>query len=72
MITTFHLSHLALLALGGYLLAGCSSRVAARVEVVDWIRPGISFVRGIDARGIDAPLLTARTTAVQVDVPVMF
>jgi pimeloyl-ACP methyl ester carboxylesterase len=35
MITTYHLSHLALLALGGYLLAGCSSRVPARVEVVD-------------------------------------
>jgi pimeloyl-ACP methyl ester carboxylesterase len=35
MITTFHLSHLMLLALGGYLLAGCSSAVSARVQVVD-------------------------------------
>jgi hypothetical protein len=33
---------------------------------------GISFVRGLDARGFDAPLLTAQTTGVQVDVPVMF
>jgi hypothetical protein len=37
-----------------------------------WIRPGISFVRGLDARGFDAPLLTAQTTAVQLDVPVTF
>lgn len=37
-----------------------------------WIRPGISFVRGLDARGFDAPLLTAQTTAVQIDIPVMF
>jgi hypothetical protein len=37
-----------------------------------WIRPGLSVVRGLDARGFDAPLLTARTTAVQLDVPVMF
>jgi hypothetical protein len=36
------------------------------------ICPGISFVRGLDARGLDAPLLTARTTAVQVDIPVLF
>jgi hypothetical protein len=43
-----------------------------RVGKQGWIRPGISFVRGLDARGFDAPLLTAKTTAVQVDVPVMF
>lgn len=36
------------------------------------LRPGISFVRGLDARGFDAPLLTAQTTAVQVDVAVTF
>jgi hypothetical protein len=36
------------------------------------IHPGLSFVRGIDRRGFDAPLLTAETTAVAIDVPVMF
>ena len=43
-----------------------------RVGKQGWIRPGISFVRGLDARGFDAPLLTAQTTAVQLDIPVMF
>lgn len=43
-----------------------------RVGKQGWIRPGISFVRGFDARGFDAPLLTARTTGVQIDLPVMF
>ena len=65
MITTFHLSHLALLALGGYLLAGCSSRVAARVEVVDGRQVEIATLAVL-------PPTTARTTAVQVDVPVTF
>jgi hypothetical protein len=37
-----------------------------------WIRPGFSFVRGFDARGFDAPLLTPKVTGVQVDVPVAF
>lgn len=37
-----------------------------------WVRPGLSFVRGIDARGFDAPLLTAQATAVQLDIPVTF
>jgi hypothetical protein len=37
-----------------------------------WIRPGISSIRGLDTLGFDAPLLTAQTTAVQIDVPVMF
>jgi hypothetical protein len=37
-----------------------------------WIRPGISLVRGLDARGFDAPLLTAQPTGVQLDVPVTF
>jgi hypothetical protein len=36
------------------------------------IRPGVSFVRGLDARGFDAPLITAQATAVQVDLPVTF
>jgi hypothetical protein len=43
-----------------------------RVGKQGWIAPGISFVRGFDARGFDAPLLTARATGVQVDLPVMF
>lgn len=43
-----------------------------RVGRQGWIRPGVSFVRGFDARGFDAPLLTAQTTGVQLDVPVMF
>jgi hypothetical protein len=37
-----------------------------------WVRPGLSFVRGLDARGLDAPLLTAQTTAVMLDLPVTF
>ena len=47
-------------------------RVHFRVGKQGWIRPGISFVRGLDARGFDAPLLTAQATGVLVDVPVMF
>jgi hypothetical protein len=43
-----------------------------RVGKQGWIVPGISFVRGFDARGFDAPLLTARATGVRVDIPVMF
>jgi len=43
-----------------------------RVGKQGWIRPGLSFVRGLDARGFDAPLLTARTTGVQVDLPLTF
>ena len=47
-------------------------RVHFRLGRSGWIRPGVSFVRGIDARGFDAPLLTAQATGVQVDVPVTF
>ncbi len=36
------------------------------------VHPGLSFVRGFDGRGFDAPLVTAQPTALQVDVPVMF
>lgn len=36
------------------------------------IHPGLSFVRGFDGRGLDAPLVTAHPTALQIDVPVMF
>jgi hypothetical protein len=43
-----------------------------RVGKEGWIRPGLSFVRGLDARGWGAPLLTTQTTAVQVDIPVSF
>jgi hypothetical protein len=52
--------------------AAAGPRLHFRVGNQAWIRPGISFVRGFDARGFDAPLLTGRTTAVQIDVPVMF
>lgn len=37
-----------------------------------WVRPGIAVVRGVDQRGFDAPLVTAQTTAVQLDLPVTF
>lgn len=36
------------------------------------IHPGLSFVRGFDGRGFDAPLVTAQPTGLQIDVPVMF
>jgi len=47
-------------------------RVHFRVGEHAWVRPGLSFVRGLDARGFGAPLLTGQTTAVQLDVPVTF
>ena len=37
-----------------------------------WIRPGLSYTRGFDSRGFGAPLITAQTNALQIDVPVMF
>jgi hypothetical protein len=36
------------------------------------VHPGLSFVRGFDGRGFDAPLVTAQPTALQIDIPVMF
>lgn len=36
------------------------------------IHPGVSVVRGLDARGLDAPLVTYQTTAALIDVPVTF
>jgi hypothetical protein len=54
------------------LTAAVGPRLHFRLGKQAWIRPGISFVRGLDARGLDAPLLTAQTTAVQIDIPVMF
>lgn len=31
------------------------------------IHPGLSIMSGFDARGFDAPMITAETTAVQVE-----
>jgi hypothetical protein len=65
-------------AIGGDLLYDdaltASLGVRAQFELADqtWIRPGIAVLRGLDARGLDAPLLTAQTTAVMLDVPVTF
>lgn len=36
------------------------------------VRPGIAVLRGLDGRGLDAPPITARTTAVMIDIPVTF
>jgi len=36
------------------------------------IHPRLSVMRGFDGRGFSAPLLTAQTTGVQLDVPVAF
>lgn len=36
------------------------------------VHPGLSFVRGLDTRGLDAPLLTPQVTAVQLDLPLTF
>lgn len=47
-------------------------RFHVKVGKVASVRPGISFVRGLDARGFDAPLITAQATAVQLDIPVTF
>lgn len=47
-------------------------RVHFKLGKHGWVRPGISFVRGLDARGLDAPLITAQTTAFLLDVPVTF
>jgi len=47
-------------------------RVHFRLGRSGWIRPGVSFVRGIDARGFGAPLIASQTTAVQLDVAVTF
>ena len=52
--------------------AAAGPRLHFRLGKQAWIRPGISFVRGVEARGLDAPLITAQTTAVQIDVPIMF
>lgn len=47
-------------------------RLHFRLGKQAWIRPGLSLVRGMDARGLDAPLITSQTTGVQIDVPIMF
>jgi hypothetical protein len=47
-------------------------RLHFRLGKQAWIHPGMSFMRGLDGRGFDAPLITAQTTAVQIDIPIMF
>jgi hypothetical protein len=47
-------------------------RVNARLGKQVWLRPGLAFVRAVDRRGLDAPLITGQTTAVLLDVPVTF
>ena len=54
------------------LTVAAGPRLHFRVGKHGWIRPGISYTRGFDARGFGAPLITAQTNAVQIDVPVMF
>jgi len=36
------------------------------------VHPGVSVMRGFDGRAFAAPLVTAQTTAVQFDIPVVF
>lgn len=52
--------------------ASAGVRTQLRLGDQTWIRPGIALFRGLDDRGLDAPLLTAQTTAVMIDVPVTF
>jgi hypothetical protein len=47
-------------------------RVHFRLGKHGWVRPGLSFVRGLDTRGLDAPLITAQTTSFLLDIPVTF
>jgi hypothetical protein len=54
------------------LTVAAGPRLHFRVGKQGGIHPGLSFLRGFDGRGFDAPLLTAQTTAVQLDVPVTF
>ena len=52
--------------------ASAGVRTQFRLGKQTWIRPGIALFRGLDDRGLDAPLLTAQTTAVMMDIPVTF
>ncbi|MCE9573537.1 MAG: hypothetical protein K8W52_10300 [Deltaproteobacteria bacterium] len=54
------------------LTAAVGVRMQFRVGKDTWIRPGLAYLRGLDRRGLDAPLLTAHTTAVQFDLPMTF
>ncbi len=54
------------------LTAAAGVRTQLRLGEQTWIRPGLALLRGVDARGLDAPLLTARTTAVMIDIPMTF
>jgi len=54
------------------LTASMGVRMQLKLGKQTWIRPGIALTRGLDGRGLDAPLLTPQTTAVQIDIPVTF
>jgi hypothetical protein len=54
------------------LTASVGVRTQFKLGKQTWIRPGIALFRGLDERGLDAPLLTPQTTAVQIDIPVAF
>lgn len=54
------------------LTASVGVRTQLALDRHTWVRPGIAVLRGLDARGLDAPAITARTTAVMIDLPVTF
>jgi len=54
------------------LTASVGVRTQFKLDQQTWIRPGIALLRGLDGRGLDAPLITAQTTAVMIDIPVTF
>jgi hypothetical protein len=52
-----------------------TASVGVRVQVMvrqTRIRPGIAYHRGLDGRALDAPWITAQTSAIQIDLPVEF
>jgi hypothetical protein len=65
------LSHSMALSTDTFTVAG-GPRLHFKVGKQGGIHPGLSFIRGLDGRGLDAPLVTSRPTALQIDVPVMF
>lgn len=54
------------------LTASVGVRTQLALDRHTWVRPGIAVLRGLDGRGLDAPAITARTTAVMIDLPVTF
>lgn len=54
------------------LTASVGVRAQFELGAQAWIRPGIAVLRGLDRRGLDAPMVTAQTTAVMLDLPVTF